>query len=988
MTAPQATPFSARVQKAQQVAVALARDPTNQELWATPDFLDDCRIFSDCLPGFTDAEQVWAYLEDSCKSAKSWRKRFAKALTVDEAALPALTEEKEAPVVSISSAKIKKQHRDDDLPSTTSSSSSTTSSKKRKNAAESHEVDEADAVLDGVLAREEARATKKSKKQERNTTAGAGSKLKSTTLLPTDEEDAEKLEEKLAKSSSAGDHDDGNKSSCDHDASTSTKSRKKKKNAANTGGSKPSGARFFGEMEDDGDDSNVAGEHKKKHSKPKSQVDDEFFSLADMQKFAEEGEKAWARMNDNESDSDNADEDEVYKMFFSKDVGDGDDIMFDDFFGTGGRGPGAQNNKASSSTTANKYANLRTTDDLKDLSEKEATASKIAALKGSSGKDDDGARPAVVDDSSPTEEQNMEVDEVAAVVSEDGSSEEEFSDEMSEEEEDSEEEDELIRMRRERKKADAAKEQKAKASVEGAQVEPDAKKEQKGREESDDAELPTDDLEDEEEELSLEEEISDEEEAVEGMLEDADALEEDGAPDENDISDEEQPEMSSSSSSSSCSWDKDAEDAGKALPFSGFASDGEDCDLSDLDAEDRQLELALRKVGRTAVYRAGGKMDNLPESDEDTDADENGGMDVDMNEESSVSSNQAKANLAVKDRRIQDLEEEVDRLEREALAQKHWSLGGEVAGKQRERNSLLELHLDLPMTHFQSKRTLDTAIATGQQLDEEESDEEGNKPQQFDIEQITKQRVADNLFDDVIRVADTRPSTTKKDEDQEEVLNFAKSRVGLADIYAQQYEEEVFGQKSKQEEKMSKEKLLCKELFGKVMYKLDQLCNAHFTPKPVSLCTSTAKANVSSMTIEEAVPLAVSTAAMTAPSEIRRGDTVKTHDELDREELNAVRRRRKDQRKKALEGHLIEGTKTAKDLQDRQTALDKKNQIAKEKKNAKGKVKDKKKKLKNTELLQMAADKTQAETSRKADLKKWKEGNTDTGKAKVRKSKF
>ncbi len=59
------------------------------------------------------------------------------------------------------------------------------------------------------------------------------------------------------------------------------------------------------------------------------------------------------------------------------------------------------------------------------------------------------------------------------------------------------------------------------------------------------------------------------------------------------------------------------------------------------------------------------------------------------------------------------------------------------------------------------------------------------------------------------------------------------------------------------------------------MYKLDQLCNAHFTPKPVSLSTSTAKANVSSMTIEEAVPLAVSTAAMTAPSEIRRGDTVK-----------------------------------------------------------------------------------------------------------------
>ncbi len=128
----------------------------------------------------------------------------------------------------------------------------------------------------------------------------------------------------------------------------------------------------------------------------------------------------------------------------------------------------------------------------------------------------------------------------------------------------------------------------------------------------------------------------------------------------------------------------------------------------------------------------------------------------------------------------------------------------------------MSLFVQQLVLNIQPTGTLDTAIATGQQLDEEESDEEGNKPQQFDIEQITKQRVADNLFDDVIRVADTRPSTTKKDEDQEDVLNFAKSRVGLADIYAQQYEEEVFGQKSKQEEKMSKEKLLCKELFGKV----------------------------------------------------------------------------------------------------------------------------------------------------------------------------
>lgn len=142
-----------------------------------------------------------------------------------------------------------------------------------------------------------------------------------------------------------------------------------------------------------------------------------------------------------------------------------------------------------------------------------------------------------------------------------------------------------------------------------------------------------------------------------------------------------------------------------------------------------------------------------------------------------------------------------------------------------------------------------------------------NQPLKFDIELIARRRIADALFDDVVRKADTRPATKKEDDDSTaETLNFQKSRVGLGDIYAQQYEEEVFGKLSKENEKVSKEKLLCKELFGQLMYKLDQLTNAHFVPKPMAI--GGVNTSVDSIELEEAVPVTMMGADRKAPEEV------------------------------------------------------------------------------------------------------------------------
>ncbi|CAD7962378.1 unnamed protein product [Amoebophrya sp. A25] len=983
------------VEDARKAGEGLLEDSSSYSKWTSTDFLANCRTFSSCTPSFEDASQVWAFLEDSAKSGRHWRKRLAASSETskkpEEQALGSTSTTKTGDTVQKRGASKVSSNAEYTPSSSSASRAKNLKAKSKKAGARGTSVTEEEAAfsllrsdpeLDAVLERE-------AKRRKKDHDSSAKTALaKKERLLPldgesdedSDEEGKEKLADELADEKLLGISKGGNK--------TKTSSKD------NSNSSKP---RFFGEMADDGEDEHAAAARRTK----RSVVDDDFFSLAEMHKFAEEGEKAWERMQKSGDDDDSAGDD-IYNVFFSNDVGEGDDIMFDDFFGPADKAAALENVDGGSSTSAS--TRRRTSESKNKEAERQTSGNDAATTLAEKKKEALLAeiRKNEADFLADEDDEEEEEDEVDLSAEEDDDDEKQGSRSTADvdEEDDSEEEDELIRMRRERKAMDQDQ-NKTSENEKKKEKKSSTKNSTTSDHDSQDHEADDDD--------------------VAGM----------------DSEDE---------GSSSCSWEKDDEDAGRALPFSGFDSDGEDCNLSDLDdPEERQLELALRHVGRTPAYYAGGKVEDAPGSDEETaeededdqafgmkdmeDDDEesseygadyrnkskNDGSEEEEEEEDdedvedinaaadagddlqpSASSNKtskterkktAKESLLAKDRRIREMEEEVDRLEQEALSQKHWSLGGEVSGKQRDRNSLLELHLDLPMTHFQSKRTLDAAIASGQQVDDEESDEEGNKPQAFDIEQITRQRIADNLFDDVVRKADTRPSVAKKKgENDEEVLNFAKSRVGLGDIYAQQYEEEVFGQGSKQDEKISREKQICKELFGKLMYKLDQLCNAHFTPKPMTIAGASSN-SVASIQMEEAVPIAMSASTQAAPSEIKAADKLKVHSELDREELTAVRRKQKESRRKRMEGELREGTKTVGDLAKRQTALAKQNKVAKEKKQLKGVPKERKKKLKNTELLQMAADKAGTQVSRKAEMKKWRKEQAGAAQGKE-KGKF
>lgn len=83
---------------------------------------------------------------------------------------------------------------------------------------------------------------------------------------------------------------------------------------------------------------------------------------------------------------------------------------------------------------------------------------------------------------------------------------------------------------------------------------------------------------------------------------------------------------------------------------------------------------------------------------------------------------------------------------------------------------------------------------------------------------------------------------------------------------------------------------------------------------------------------------------------------------------------------------MVTGEKTLADVKERKEKLDAKNKIQKEKKAGKGKVKDRVKKLKNAELLEQAAERvagvTSGKTSRKLEMKEWKEKTEGGGKKK------
>eukprot|EP00931_Biecheleriopsis_adriatica_P072373 TRINITY_DN4660_c0_g2_i1.p1 TRINITY_DN4660_c0_g2~~TRINITY_DN4660_c0_g2_i1.p1 ORF type:complete len:730 (+),score=279.42 TRINITY_DN4660_c0_g2_i1:86-2191(+) len=404
---------------------------------------------------------------------------------------------------------------------------------------------------------------------------------------------------------------------------------------------------------------------------------------------------------------------------------------------------------------------------------------------------------------------------------------------------------------------------------------------------------------------------------------------------------------------------------------------GTDDDLEQLSDEEKELEAKIREL------QANGNDD-----DEDGDVtgqeEEDGDEDGDLSEGDEDSAGKGAKSLYERDKRLQAMEEEVAKLEEEQLQEKSWEMKGEVSARQRPLNSLLEVELDQPMTSFAARRAEDASA--GADGDDEEALEDAPgaealvKKSGFDVEAMIRQRVWDETFDDVVRKTQLPPSQRPQgaDEDAMETLNFEKSRVGLGDIYAKQYEAELLGHKTDAEKEVDKEKAEAKKLFAKLMYKLDLLSNAHFTPRPAMLGVAVDQLKVPSLKMEETIPLMVSDATLQAPEEKKAPRRhARDQAELSHTEKVAVRRANKAARKKELQRKVEEGEMSLAGKRERDKKLQEKNKAAKEEKASKGQIKEQTKRLRASELLSQAAENAKSNVSRKDEVRKEREARPE-----------
>ncbi|KAI8616214.1 Mpp10 protein-domain-containing protein [Chytriomyces sp. MP71] len=253
------------------------------------------------------------------------------------------------------------------------------------------------------------------------------------------------------------------------------------------------------------------------------------------------------------------------------------------------------------------------------------------------------------------------------------------------------------------------------------------------------------------------------------------------------------------------------------------------------------------------------------------------------------------------------LADQISSLENEAVAEKSWTLKGEVSGKARPANSLLEE--DLEIEHASRP----TPVVT----------EETTKT----LEDLIKGRIAEELYDDVVRKAE--PKEKKFDPNRRNLIDEEKSSKSLTDLYEADYRKKT-GEKVKTEkdEAVEKSHREIDGLFKDLCMNLDALSNWHYTARaPVAELEVVAAPSVPALTIEEVIPSIVSDATLAAPKEVYAGKVGKSENEMEKEDKTKARKKQKRVFKKqklerereqkaagsSSSGNVVESTKKGKE---------------------------------------------------------------------------
>ncbi|KAI9208522.1 U3 small nucleolar ribonucleoprotein complex, subunit Mpp10 [Polychytrium aggregatum] len=224
------------------------------------------------------------------------------------------------------------------------------------------------------------------------------------------------------------------------------------------------------------------------------------------------------------------------------------------------------------------------------------------------------------------------------------------------------------------------------------------------------------------------------------------------------------------------------------------------------------------------------------------------------------------------------LQEQIKEVEAEALAEKSWTMRGEAGSKTRPMNSLLEEELDVEL-----------AAKPVPAITEEKTKS---------LEDLIKQRIKDNLFDDVEKKIPTKPR--EFDPNRRIELNDQKSSRSLAEEYEDDYMRQKQAAASggatvtAKDEALQKQHEEIDELFSSLCHNLDILSNWHFTPKRATVDLEVLPSvSVPAIQMEEVTPAAVSDAALLTAKEVYAGQVGKSEEEKTSEDRKRERNKRK-----------------------------------------------------------------------------------------------
>jgi len=237
--------------------------------------------------------------------------------------------------------------------------------------------------------------------------------------------------------------------------------------------------------------------------------------------------------------------------------------------------------------------------------------------------------------------------------------------------------------------------------------------------------------------------------------------------------------------------------------------------------------------------------------------------------------------------------EQVTRLEQENIQDKEWMYLGEASAKNRPKNSLLEVSEELDV----ERSTKPVPVVT----------EERTRS----LEEIIKQRIIDNHFDDVkLKLPPSLLATKSRvvEEDPDLQDPSAKSTRGLAEVYEAEHLRRIdpINNPTKLSTQIQKQHDEIDQLWKRLSHQLDNLTSLRFIPDP-EVVEEYVVANIPALQMEDERPEVEAGESRLAPQEVYKpvggkgevvvGGVLVSKEEMSREDKARARKRTKEKKK-------------------------------------------------------------------------------------------